>query len=216
MELLVVIIIVGLLAVMAIPSMSIASYDRDTYNDAGAIMQLFRSARTRAIARGSAVVVQMVTTGSYTRGGFFTYEAVTQNPNAAAGSLTPVASCKYPTSWNMATLTPVDSFALSTAAGTVEVLAGITAQPYVYTSGNTAGSTFTEGYVCYTPLGRSYVNISPTVAGAPPLAASGFPVFSGLSSVTALEIRVTRTDGATVRSVLVPNNGMARLFSHAQ
>jgi prepilin-type N-terminal cleavage/methylation domain-containing protein len=213
-ELLISIIIIGLLAVMAIPSLSIASFDRDMYNDAGAIMQVFRRARTRAIARGSAVVVQMITTGNYSAGGFFTYEAVTGNPNGITGAQTPSATCKYPTTWAIASLVNIDGFAVNTASSSVDALAGIMAQPYVYTSGVTAGTTFSEGYICYTPLGRSYVTISPTVVGAPPLAASGLPVFSGLSSITALEMRVTRTNGATMRSVLLPNNGMARLFSH--
>lgn len=215
-ELLISIMIIGILAVMAVPSMSIASYDRDMYNDAGAIMQVFRRARTRAIARGSAVVVQMIVNGSYPQGGFFTYEAVSSNPNAAAGTQTPMASCKYPTTWPISTLTLLDGFAVNPAVESVDALAGISAQPYVYTSGVTAGATFTEGYVCYTPLGRSYFAISPTVAGAPTLATSGAPVFTGLSSISALEIRVTRTDGPTIRSVLVPNSGTARLFSHTQ
>ena len=213
-ELMVVVVIIGILAVIAVPSMSLASFDRDAYSDAGAIMQVFRSARTRAIARGSAVVVQMVTNATYPRGAVFTYEAVAPNPNSAAGTQTPIANCKYPTAWPIGVLHAIDGYAISSTAGSTDVLAGITAQPIVYTTGSVTGSNFTEGYVCYTPLGRSYVTISPTVTGAPPLATSGLPVFSGLSSVSAIEIKVTRTDGATVRSVLIPNNGMARLFSH--
>ena len=215
-ELLVTVIIIGILAVLAIPSMSLTSFDRDTYNDAGAIMQLFRRARTRAIARGSAVVVQMVTTGNYTRGGFFTYEAVAWNPNSTSVAQTPVANCKYPTTWPTPSLTPIDSFFIGTDPSSTDTIAGVMAQPYAYTAATTGGSPFTEGYVCYTPLGRSYVNLSPTIAGAPPLATVGQPVFTGLSSVSALEVRVTRTDGATIRSVLIPNNGMARVFSHTQ
>lgn len=218
-ELLISIIIIGILAVMAIPSMSIASYDRDTYNDAGTIMQIFRSARTRAIARGSAVVVQMVTTGAYTRGGFFTYEATSLNPNGATGAQTPTATCKYPTTWSLGSAIPINGFALGTTASSTDTLAGIMAQPYVYASGVPTASAFSEGYVCFTPLGRAYTTVNVNVAGVSYLATSGAtnaPVFSGTSSTAALEIRVTRTDGATIRSVLVPNNGMARLFSHTQ
>src|SRR5580692_12345519 len=57
MELMVVVMIIGVLAALAIPSMSLASYERDTYNDAGAIMQLFREARTRAVGRGAATLI---------------------------------------------------------------------------------------------------------------------------------------------------------------
>jgi prepilin-type N-terminal cleavage/methylation domain-containing protein len=215
-ELMVTVIIIGILAVMAIPSMALTSFDRDTYNDAGAIMQVFRRARTRAIARGSAVVVQMVTTGNFTRGGFFTYEAVGLNPGTTTVTQTPVASCKYPTVWPTASMTPIDSFFIETNANSTGTLAGVMAQPFAYTAASNTGTAFTEGYVCYTPLGRSYININPTVSGAPSLSTTGTPVFTGLSSVSALEVRVTRTDGATIRSVLIPNNGMARVFSHTQ
>src|SRR5258708_5198698 len=193
-ELLVSVIIIGILAVMAIPSLSIASYDRDAYGDAGAIMQLFRSARTRAIARGSAVVVQMLTNGTYPSGGFFTYEAVGINPTGAAGPQPPMATCKPPTPWPPPTRKAIDSFSVGTTPASVDALAGITAVPYVYTAATPGGTAFTEGYVCFTPVGRSYVTISPLVAGAPDLPTPGGPVFTGLSSGSALEVRVSRTD----------------------
>lgn len=200
-ELLVVVIIVGILAAIAIPSMSLASFDRDTYNDAGAIMQLFRSARTRAIARGSAVMVGMTANGPTDRGTFLMYEAVTANPNNVAGAQTPLASCKFPTQWPVATLKPSDGINLN---GNLEGLAGIQAQifQYPYAQGNATKVTLPAGYVCYTPLGRTY------------FATANPPVFTGLASVAALEIQVTHNDGATARSVLLPNSGMARLFSH--
>ena len=48
------VIIIGILAALAIPSMSTARFDRHAYNDAGSVMMLFRVARTRAVARGDA------------------------------------------------------------------------------------------------------------------------------------------------------------------
>jgi prepilin-type N-terminal cleavage/methylation domain-containing protein len=197
-ELLVVVIIVGILAALAVPSMSLASFDRDTYNDAGAIMQLFRSARTRAIGRGSAVLVA-ITADSTNRGRVKLYEATTLNPNGAAGAQSPVSTCKYPTAWPVASLTPFDGIDLN---GQLETLAGISAQAFQYSPTATA---FTEGYVCYTPLGRSYFSL-----GAAP------PVFTGLATLNPIEIQVTRSNGGTIRSVIVPANGMARLFSHTQ
>jgi type II secretion system protein H len=203
-ELMVVVIIVGILAVLAVPSMSLTTYERDTYNDAGAIMQIFRAARTRAIGRGSAVMVSIMP-GAANRGAFQVYEAVTANPNNAAGAQMPVSTCKYPTDWTIASLTAIDGIDLNGAANSVEALAGITATPYSYTYATPAKTAFTQGFVCYTPLGRSYVSI-PGVAAK--------PVFTGLSAATVIEIQVTHNDGATLRSVLVPPNGMARLFSH--
>jgi Tfp pilus assembly protein FimT len=55
----VVIIIIGVVAALAVPTMAAARIDRNAYDDAGSIMQLLRSARTHAIARGGAVLVSM-------------------------------------------------------------------------------------------------------------------------------------------------------------
>jgi prepilin-type N-terminal cleavage/methylation domain-containing protein len=215
LELLIVVVIVGIIAALAVPSMSLASYERDAYNDAGAIMQLFRSARTRAIGRGSAVMVA-IKPGAANRGQFLLYEAVTANPGAP-GSQMPVASCRYPTTWPLALMTPIDGIDLS---GNLENLAAITAQPYVYTPTVPGATAFTEGYVCYTPLGRSYLYIGTAPSTGPIFSSlvTGSAVNAGqwASPLSAIEVQVSRTNGSTIRSVLVPPNGMARLFSHVQ
>jgi hypothetical protein len=71
---------------------------------------------------------------------------------------------------------------------------------------NTAPAQFSNGAMCWTPLGRSYFVAGPTAAN----------MFDGLLPTTIpIEIQVMRNSGgATYRSVLVPPNGMARLFSH--
>src|SRR5579872_4629941 len=69
-ELLVVVMIIGILAALAIPTMSTSKYDRAAYDDAGSIMQLFREARTRAVARGAAQLVTMSSNGLTDRGTF--------------------------------------------------------------------------------------------------------------------------------------------------
>lgn len=63
-ELMVVVLIIGIVAALAIPSMTIVGSDRHAYDDAGSIMMLFRSARTRAVGRGSAVLVSMTANGT--------------------------------------------------------------------------------------------------------------------------------------------------------
>jgi prepilin-type N-terminal cleavage/methylation domain-containing protein len=199
-ELMVVVVIIGVLAALAIPSLSLASYERDTFNDAGAIMQLFREARARAVGRGSATLVSISanpTAATPDRGTFELYEAVGAN-------LVPLTTCKYPTNWNLAGMTPLDGVNLN---GSIEQLANIAAQPNFYTSTPTK-TAFNYGYVCYTPLGRSYVNTGAT-------AASVTPTFTGeLPMLNPIGIDVTHTNGATIRTVLIPPNGMARVFSH--
>ena len=83
-ELLIVVIIIGIIATLAVPSMRIGTFDRHAYQDAGAIMQLFREARLRAVARGGATLVTMTTNGTTDRGTFMLYEADAQNGGTGA------------------------------------------------------------------------------------------------------------------------------------
>jgi type II secretion system protein H len=208
-ELLVVVIIVGLVAALAIPSMGVGRWDRHAYDDAGAIMQLFREARNRSIARGGAVLVTMSANGTTDRGTFGVWEAVSANVGATA-TRTPIASCKTPTSWanidatKLTTTNPnvllIDGLNLNS---TIEADADIETAAYYYQDKTTTTQFTTPGYVCFTPLGRSYMTFT------------GPPVFDGLlPALSPLEFRVTRAGGGNVRSVLVPPNGLARVFSH--
>jgi prepilin-type N-terminal cleavage/methylation domain-containing protein len=212
-ELLVVVILVGIVAALAIPSMSVARFDRRAYDDAGAIMQLFRSARTRAIARGGAMLITMSATPPADRGTFLMYEAVSPNANPGGGATglarTPVASCRSPAVWTPLDATNtgvllVDGLNLNSQ---LDVMADISTAMFIYTSPIAAGQTpiTTGASICWTPLGRSYIAVG----------AATTTMFNGLlPTVSPLELRVQRTNGGTFRSVLVPPNGMARLFSH--
>ena len=209
-ELMVVVIIIGIVAALAVPTMGAARLDRHAYDDAGSIMQLLRSARTHAVARGGAVLVTLNANGSTDRGTFMMYEAVGTNPGVMNGlARAPISSCKTPMKW--APLNPaqnpsvvlVDGLNLN---GAIESTAGIETQLVVYNPGGGA-TTVTQGFICFTPLGRSYFTngILPTFDGLQPM-------------VTPLEFRVQRMSGGvpvgTIRSVVMPPNGMARVFSH--
>jgi type II secretion system protein H len=212
-ELMVVVIIVGVVAALAIPAMSVAGFDRHAYNDAGTIMMLFRSARTRAVARGGAVLISMSGT-SGDRGTFMMFEAVAPNVGGGAAR-TPLATCKSPTVWTAlptaqnpganASVVLIDGVNLNLAG--IETQANIQTSLWQYPSPSASAAVqFNSGYICYTPLGHTYV----VIAGAPTAG-----MFDGaLPTVGPLEARVTRDNGGTTRSVLVPPNGMARLFSH--
>jgi len=215
-ELMVVILIIGIVAALAIPAMSVMGWDRHAYTDAGNIMMLFRSARTRAVARGGAVLISMNANGATDRGTFILYEAVMPNINGGLAR-TPIATCKQPTAWQplptlaLPNANPnvllVDYVNLNSSNGaSAEVEADIETQLYMYTSpSNSAQTAIAGGYICYTPLGHTYINVG----------SLSQPVFDGvLPTTSALEARVTRANGGTYRSVLIPPNGMARLFSH--
>jgi prepilin-type N-terminal cleavage/methylation domain-containing protein len=202
-ELMVVVIIIGIMAALAVPSMRLTTFDRHAYDDAGAIMQLFRSARTRAIARGGAELIKMTSDTTADRGTFQMWEAV--SPNLGGGiAATPVASCKAPTDWSnlVSTNTSVLFIDGVNLNGTPEADADIETTFNFY--GPVATTSSKAAYVCYTPLGHLFVN---TTAAFNTL----------LPNLNPFEVVVQRLGvggSATIRSVLVPPNGMARVFSH--
>lgn len=204
----VVVIIIGIMAALAVPSMRLTTFDRHAYDDAGAIMQLFRSARTRAIARGGAELITMTSDTTADRGTFQMWEAVTANAPVAGltkgNNATPVSSCKSPTNWSslVSTNTSVLFIDGVNLNGAPEADADIETTLNFY--GPTATTSPKAAYVCYTPLGHLFVNTA--------------AVFDTLlPNLNPFEVVVQRLGvggSATKRSVLVPPNGMARVFSH--
>jgi prepilin-type N-terminal cleavage/methylation domain-containing protein len=215
-ELFIVVMIIGVIAALAIPTMSVTHFDRRAYDDAGSVTQLLRSARTRAIARGGAVLVAMTSNGTTDRGTFLTFEAVSTNVTDAFGNTglnrTPVSSCKSPTNWTPLPVGGTTNTSVLLVDGVnlnapLDGTANIQTQFFIYPNPTTNAQTAvpSAANICYSPLGRSYV-----ATGA---AAQG--MFDGqLPTVSPFEIMVTFANGGTKRSVLLPPNGMARLFSH--
>jgi prepilin-type N-terminal cleavage/methylation domain-containing protein len=213
LELMVVVIIVGLIAALAVPSMRIATYDRHAYEDAGAVTQLFRDARLRSVARGSAILVTMTANGTADRGTFNVYEAVAQDPADPSHAFQmPVPTCKAPTSpWSLPpaqTTLFVEGVDLK---GPQEVDADIETQIFTYSgavgAAAPAATPQTAMYICYTPIGRSFFTT------ATPINFNGLP-----ASTSVTEVRVSRglsngLIGATVRSVIVEPNGMPRILT---
>jgi type II secretory pathway pseudopilin PulG len=217
----VVVIIVGIIAAMAIPTMVQARLDRNAYDDAGAVMQLLRNARTRAVGRGGAVLITM-TASSSDRGTFQSWEAVTANATAnnwagVQANQTPVGSCKAPMKWGTlnATNTAVQLIDGVNLNGNIETDANIWASLNTYTSATP--TSVSTAWICFTPLGHVYVSTTP--------AGSAYPFDGVLPMVGPVEVLVGRyVTGAspsgggnafgTLRSVLLPPNGMARIFSH--
>jgi prepilin-type N-terminal cleavage/methylation domain-containing protein len=217
-ELMVVVIIIGVLAVAAAPSMRLTSYERHAYNDSGAIMQLFRAARARAVAYSVPVLVAMSANGASDRGTFATY--VASNPTGGA-AVNVIVTCKSPFVWAPAppnpngttntNLTAVDSVNLNAGAGVAEHDADIETTLNYYDTAATSGPHmgFTAAsYVCFTPLGRSYLAIGPS--STPWFDASPPNIFP----LEALVQRLGAGGGIIRRSVMILPNGTARVFSH--
>jgi type II secretion system protein H len=210
-ELMIVIVIIGLMAALAVPSMRLATFDRHAYDDAGSIMQLFRAARTRSIARGAAVLVAMTSSGTTDRGTFSMYEAVAGpaavvNGQLAAVSATPVSACKAPTTW------PNPLPAAGVLTQTARLVDGVNLNGTTETDADIETTiTFPPSttnvpteYVCYTPLGRSYASTTLNTFTT-----------ANLSPIQVLVQRLAAGGSTTGgRSVILLPNGTARIFSH--
>ena len=214
-ELCVVIAIIGILAVMAVPSFDGEVKDRRAYDDAGKILELVRSAKTRAIGRGAATMVLFTAqSGASARGNYRMYEAVDPNPNNIGANRTPRSTCTNPTpsAWVDGDLRNnfIDGVTLD---NTIEGDDNITSQIEYYAPGGalTAPNTLA---VCFTPGGRSYFfqgSTPPTFSPAAP--------FLGTIEVDVARLFLGQTSIApgnaqgVVRQVFIPPSGNARLVS---
>jgi prepilin-type N-terminal cleavage/methylation domain-containing protein len=224
MELMIVVILVSILALIALPSLGEAKFDRHAYDDAGLVMQLFRVARTRAIGRGGAVLVRLhADVGNGDRGTYELWDAVRANADPTTGTgvggnnRTPVSSCKSPTQWTLDKTNPatanaifVDGVSLN---GSIEGLGNVES----IVVGASGAPTTQDVYVCVTPLGRTYVATTTPNFDASPIAVGVLQVYVYRSDAAAsvdptfpgLNIR----HQGPVRTVLVPSSGMPRVLS---
>jgi prepilin-type N-terminal cleavage/methylation domain-containing protein len=214
MELMVVVVLIGILAVMALPAMTRAQVDRRSYDDAITIAELFREARTRAIGRGAAETIIMTQSGAATgpnRGVFLLYEGqVTVAPPIGILPLgSPMTTCGSPTVWTGggATSILIDGVNLNgTNVYSIESLEGI----WTTITGPT-GAALSAASLCFTPLGRAYFSPSATpsfIAGNAMLGEVQIAlqhIYGGASGNNAVGI---------VRTVVVPNSGATRIISH--
>jgi prepilin-type N-terminal cleavage/methylation domain-containing protein len=218
-ELAVVVTIIGILAMLAFPEMGDAQRERHTYDDAGQILELVRTARTRAMGRGAATMVTFDTvTAGQTRGNYRMYEAVSPNPGGAADPTArlPSASCTFPANaWTLgnATNTFIDGVTLN---GNYETAANITSRVVTFNNTGTPSVSTDIVALCFTPLGHTYYwsggsGTSPSFSAAAPfigtIAVDVARLFAGQSAISA-----TSTTGIT-RRVLVPSTGNARIVS---
>lgn len=184
LELMIVIVMIGVLLVLGIPTISAQMRDRRTNQAAHEVALLYRQARAVAMGRGTAVLVRY---DLPPRGAITVLEA--KNPGDAANCLgLPASSCND-NLWNGANSLLLGSFdpSLSSVYDNVTL-----------TFLNTASDT--EGDLCFSPLGRPYwrnVHV-------------GTQNFVPLAEVP--RIAVSPIDGiGTTRTVLVLPTGASRL-----
>jgi len=225
----VVVILIGILTMLAIPSMGEARYNARSMDDATQIAELFREARTRAIGRGAAQLVQISATGgtsfpgtgtSIDLGTFKLYEAQAGaagtgtavadggNTGLALPGGSPLSSCGAPaTSWSAAVTAADLSNPALIDVFTMTRLAEQNAQIWSSFSDQITASPV-KGSICFTPLGRTYYN------QATPSFTPGVNVLLG-----ELQIAVYRSNLSTgaanglTRTVIIPNSGATRIVS---
>lgn len=196
-ELLVVVILIGLLAVMAVPSMSAAQMDRHVYEDAANIQDMIRDAHARAIGRGGATMVMLSTKS--TNGTFVSYE---MRADVDGGQNLPLTGCKAPTSW--LDLKNLNAITVASIDNDYEQRNNIKA-----TIVGPDGKATDEAYLCFTSAGRTFYSTSRSFEGETTMAAAiriqvaHFAASSGTETI------------GIVRNVLVPPSGAARVVSGA-
>ncbi|HEY1958979.1 MAG TPA: prepilin-type N-terminal cleavage/methylation domain-containing protein [Polyangiaceae bacterium] len=217
-ELAVVVMIIGILAAMAMPEMGDAQLERHAYDDAGQILGLVRTARTRAMGRGAATMVTFdTTTAGSLRGNYQMYEGVDPNPGGGLNNTArvPRSSCTFPaTGWQTSDPhnTFVDGVNLN---GNYENQANITSRIVMFDNTGTPTLATTGIALCFTPLGRAYLYqgslASPQFSAANPflgtIAIDVARLFQGQTGISA-----TSTVGIT-RRIIVPSSGNARMVS---
>ena len=218
-ELAVVVTIIGILAMMAFPEMGKAELERHAYDDAGQVLEIVRSARTRAMGRGAAQMITFDTSSSGSvRGNYRLYEAVAPNPGGVqdATSRVPNASCTIPANqWAPGSLTNtfIDGVNLN---NTYETQANILSRIVLYDNTGNPSVTGNVVALCYTPLGRAYYWQGGS--GSTPTFSPGAPFLGALAiDVARLNAGQTAISTATVigitRRVLVPSSGNTRILS---
>jgi len=183
-ELMVVVVIIGLLAAIAVPQIASRMRERRTNQSAQQIALMYRNARLRAMGRGFAVLVNY-------NGATGTFRVLETLPAGGLTDCTPrlPPSCLN-TNWALPTATrEVEHFNPSLSASSADVSVSVTAQP--------SGTTATNLDVCFTPRGRTFSRL---------VTANVLQPMTGV-----IEIVVGRAAPMLQRRVNLLPNGMARV-----
>jgi len=194
-----VVVLIGILAVIAIPTASRMMRENRSATAAQRIALMYQVGRARAIGRGVAVLVR------YTNGTFEVREAITGDAN----SLMPVSSCTMPVDrWTEPTLNRViETFAL-TGQPPYELVKTEFSDNVAEAGGNTSTSVLGEsdvGDVCFTPNGTMMYR-------------EGDGAFA--IGARTLMVRVVQVSGTTEvgvsRTVFILPNGIARVAARTK
>jgi type IV fimbrial biogenesis protein FimT len=186
-ELMVVVLIIGITAALATPTMTQQVRERRSRDTAQRIAQLYSAARMRALGRGGAVLVRYRSDT-----GFTVIESILGATAAAAQNAASVTCAARPgLGCLMNDWTNPD---LSRVVTTLSPRSDLSV-----TAKDQSATTKTKMDICFTPMGRSFISFDGT---APTTAMVG---------ATTVEVQRTGKGVGLLRTVAILPNGMARL-----
>jgi len=197
-ELMVVVVIIAILAVIAVPLFSARLQGRRIFQVAGRVAELYRGARTRSFARGSAVVVTLNPSNDSLTvlEGVMGTVAATAAGRATCGNL-PTRGC-LTNDWG--------NFGGGATIGTTRFVEGIANQGIdtAYAVGTGTWNASQNVSLCFSPGGRTYVNTAGTWTA---------PSWSLLTSPVTIQIKGAGSTPSTPRiyNIVVLPNGTSRL-----
>jgi len=190
-ELMVVVVIIAIMATLSVPLFVQRMRERAVTQAAMTMGDLFRGARTRAMARGAAIMVTTRNDGSIA-----VFEGV---PGTAAANLAGRATCgNLPV--RGCTTNRWDLLGDAVNIGNARWVGGITASTDFTTAVTLGAAPLSPVHVCFSPGGRTFVNQT----------ASNFVPAAWTPLTDVLTISVT-SSGGRARNVVVLPNGTARL-----
>jgi len=188
-ELMVVVVIISILAVIAVPLFVERIRENAVNRSVAAMADVFRGARTRALGRGAAIMVTARADGSIT-----VFEGVQGNVGAAAihaqcGNL-PTRGC---------TTNDWGNVGAGAVIGTARTVGEMAASTDYTTAVRHGAAVVTPLSICFSPGGRTFVNVTGVWAPAN---------WAPLTNVVTMS--VTSSNGRT-RNIVVLPNGIARV-----
>lgn len=184
----VVVIIIGILATIAVPQIATRMRDRRAATTSQEIALLYRNARVRAMGRGYSVLVRYTTAA-----GFTVLDALPGGGIAGENCQARMPPSCATTAWDVPLATRIvqtfNPASTGSAANNAGVVLTVNLQP-----ANTAANLLET---CYSPRGKVY---NRTVAANP------FTPLTGL-----IDVNITRGTNSVARHVSIMPNGMSRL-----
>lgn len=195
-ELVVVVLIIGITAALATPTLTSQFRERRARDTAQQIALLYSNARMRALGRGAAVLVRYVPGASTTPAVFRVYES-REGEEVAKNSPGETSTCADRPGLGCLT----NDWGDTTAAGPTREVTTLTALPEIEVVAGGAAAGATRLDICFTPMGRSFRRNTAGVVLAANVNVSTFTV-----------TRSTTNGGQGIpRVVVLLPNGMARL-----